>query len=377
MMADLIHYVKTHAQTFSALPLTDVDGVILAQLAYVDFHALNRHRIHRLADLTDPLLIKDVVRLTWNAAANFNLLLTLQHSPRFRNIRWHDWIKSADLETEKQFCAVTFDLGPSTHYIAYRGTTATLTDWKEDFNMTFMRDIPSQRSALRYYQKQASRHPGTYFLGGHSKGGNLAVFTCLHSRGFLQNQIQRVFSVDGPGTKKPLPAAVQAKVTKFIPQASIIGLLLEPETGYQVVKSNAFGFRQHDPFTWEVNNASFALLTTTSRFSQLTQRSVSTWLSELDNATKKEFLDSLFSVLRATHYQDFRDMSANWEISVRLILKALSDTSPQVKHQWRTVTGQLIGTFFSGATETMKPQLKLPEVHLPALLRKKPLTKTK
>lgn len=377
-MADLIDYVRQNGQIpFSKRPLTDVDGVILAQLAYVDFYELSRQKIDRLADLTDPLLIKKVVHLTWNDTANFNLLLTLQHSRRFRNIRWHDWVKDADLEAEKQFCAVTFDLGHNTHFIAYRGTTATLTDWKEDFNMTFMRDIPSQRSALRYFQKQATSHPGTYFLGGHSKGGNLAVFTCLHSRGFLQNSIRRVFSVDGPGTKKTLPAAIQAKVTKLIPQASIIGLLLEPETGYQVVKSSALGFKQHDPFTWEVAGGGFNLLPTPSRFSQLTQQSVSAWLSQLDNDTKQEFLDSLFTVLRATHYQDFRDMSANWQTSIKLILKALSDTSPQIKHQWRTVTGQLISTFFGEVTDSVRPQLKLPEVRLPVLPKDNRSTKTK
>lgn len=377
-MTDLIAYVNANGKrSFADLPMTDVDGVILAQLAYVDFETLVAHHVTGFADLTDPVLMQHVVDLTWNPSANFNLLLALRSSPRFRNIRWHDLVKDTDTAAEKQFCAVTFDLGHDFHYIAYRGTTATLTDWKEDFNMTFMRDIPSQRSALRYYQKMATRHPGTYYLGGHSKGGNLAVFTCLHSRGFLQDRIQQVYSVDGPGTKKPLPVTIQSKVKKFIPQASIIGLLLEPETDYQVVKSNGIGFKQHDPFTWNVRGTGFDTLTTTSRFSKLTQQSVTSWLTQLDNASKQEFLDSLFSILKATHYQDFRDMGANWQTSLRLILKALSDTTPQIRHQWRNVTGQLLTTFVGELTDSVKPQLKMPEVHLPSLPTKKPFTKTK
>ncbi|WP_057769029.1 Mbeg1-like protein [Lactobacillus selangorensis] len=337
-MASIVDYVNQNGQySFSERPFNDVDGTILAQLAYVDFSLLNKKHIHKLAQLTPELIQKSTVH-TWNPAGNQALLKAAQLSQRFGQLKWDNYAQKIDPKLEQQFSAITFTIAPDTYYIAYRGTTATLVDWKEDFNMTFMDAVPSQRAATHYFQKQSLKQPGYYYLGGHSKGGNLAFYAAAHSQ---TQAIKGVYSIDGPGLKKPLPEELQTRAHKLIPDASIIGLLLEPETNYTVVKSDGQGIRQHDPYTWLVKNNHFEVIASVSRFSQFTQASISTWLAGMDDATKQEFLDSVFALVSADGEKHFSELGKEWPQTLQMIAAGIAATDDQTRRHWLDITGQL------------------------------------
>lgn len=63
---------------------------------------------------------------------------------------------------------MTFHLPNQIDYIAFRGTDASFVGWKEDFNLCFQENIPSQISALNYVNNYKTNHK--LILGGHSKG---------------------------------------------------------------------------------------------------------------------------------------------------------------------------------------------------------------
>ena len=358
--ANMVDYVRAYGQkTLNEQWFNDLDGVILAQLAYLDFGLLKKAQLNNLSQLREhPELIPALVKNTWNPAGNQELLAQLINSRRFGQLSWHDWVAKIDVAKEQKFSAVTFDLNPQLHYIAYRGTTATLIDWKEDLNMTFLAAIPSQRSALHYTKRIMKHHPGNYFLGGHSKGGNLAVYVLTQLAPVEQIRVESVYSADGPGVKTKIPTRLATKIRKFIPQASIIGLLLEPGTDYQVITSTGSGFRQHDPYTWTVQGDHFAVLTSTGRFSQYTQRTMSHWLAALDDATKQEFLDSAYAIIKNSDYRQIDALQNDWTGALRLVRKEVGQSDPEVQAKWKFVTDKLVDALVTAALTDNVKQLQ-------------------
>lgn len=339
----MIDYVIEFGKnSFIDEPLNDIDAVVLSQLAYMDFAYLQTEKITSIAQMNERQ-IQTVIENTWRANQNAELLRVMQRSVRFGSLNWHDWVERQDIEAEEQFSAVTFALLTNLSFIAYRGTTATLTDWKEDFNLTFMPEIPSQQAALKYYQKMHRHYPGKYYLGGHSKGGNLAVYTLVHSHASRREDILAAYSVDGPGLNETIPDYCIDRVHKLIPEASVIGLLLEPESSYQVVQSDSFGFNQHDPHSWATRGPEFVLATSTTSLSKYTQASITRWLESIDDATRGEFLNSIFDLFEATDDDRLSELAKNWPVNFRIMMKAISDSNPETRQRWKDVTDKLFG----------------------------------
>ncbi len=178
-----------------------------------------------------------------------------------------EFVSIIDEVAEIQFSAVTVELDDETVYIAYRGTDDTLVGWKEDLNMSFMDVVPAQAEALAYLEQVLHKHDyRKVYIGGHSKGGNLAVYAAVHVEDILQSSIVEVFNNDGPGFKDNILSKQQYmnisdRITTLVPQNSVVGLLLEHDETYQVVKSSqSSGIMQHDGFSWEVLGNDFIYL---------------------------------------------------------------------------------------------------------------------
>lgn len=354
-MANMIDYVKQYGDyTFAEQPFNDIDGVILAQLAYLDFGVLTQRSINKIADLRDEGLIETVTTGTWNPAGNRELLRLINRQRRFADISWHDWLSKVDVKKEQKITAITFSLTPDCHYISFRGTTATLIDWKEDLNMTFLPAIPSQRTALHYVQHAFAKLPGTFYLGGHSKGGNLAVYVLAHASAAMQQRIRAVYSADGPGLKQELSAELKPKVHKLIPQSSTIGLLLEPDTEYEIVSSNGHGFRQHDPYTWQIHGRKFKVIATIDGRSQYRQRTIARWLTEVDDENKQLFLDSVYDLFTATNHQEIDYLEKNWPETLKVLLQGIAKAQPQTRHQWGSVTNKLMRAVVTEAGHSVR-----------------------
>jgi hypothetical protein len=354
---DLVDYVRHEGMlTFTERPLNDVDGVILAQLSYMDFDYLYSRAIHSVADFTNDAVMAGCVRDTWNPDGNYRLLLALARSVRFGSLSWSLYKNHLDLGKEQQFTAVTFALGGNAYYISYRGTSAALVDWKEDLNMTFLEAIPSQISALEYFKAAThlfGTHDTAYYLGGHSKGGNLAIYAAVNAPDDLQKTLRGVYSVDGPGIKQPIDPAIVPRVHKLIPESSIVGLLLEPDKHYTVVKSNGRGIDQHDPFTWSVEGEGFTTLEAVSSFSRFTEKSVARWLESVDDETKQEFLSSLFAVFDAAQFSQLPDMTDDISATMRTLRRSVRGKSVSERKKWRSVTDAFVGSVVAEARASL------------------------
>lgn len=205
-------------------------------------------------------------------------------------------------EQETQFAAMTFLLDDGSMFLAFRGTDNSLVGWKEDFNMTFQQTIPAQRLALQYVRDVALEYQRPMRLGGHSKGGNLAVFAAARSSPMIQEQILRVYNHDGPGFTKylmgdPGYVAMVPKIKTCIPQSSVIGMLLDHEEPYTVIRSKSIGLLQHDLYTWEVMGKAFVAVEEITEGSQFVDATIKTWFADMTNQERGQLVDVMYALL--------------------------------------------------------------------------------
>ena len=321
-MNNIISYAETALDSFAVRPFSDVDSLILSCLSFLDIpEDLSDGRTWRGMPLKELYRAEHFDRLfsvTFAPDRTKQLLTGVAASPRFRDVKVMNYVSRLDEAQEKQFSAMTFRLAPRLSYIAFRGTDGTVVGWKEDFNMAFRSPIPSQKEAMAYLS-QAGRHcPGDILTGGHSKGGNLAVYAAANCKPNLQNRIRRVYSHDGPGflphvLQNPGMAAILPRVEKTLPQSSVVGLLLEHQETLKIVKSRGVSVLQHDPFTWELKDQAFVVvdhLTADARYIDLT---LSAWLERMSPDQRERMVEALFGILSTGDISDFDQLRTDWQ----------------------------------------------------------------
>ena len=208
-MANILDYLDWRGDlTLAQDPFNEVDNLILAELSFVDFGGIvpgpGEGRAVPLWKAAEAYFAKtegrpiDMGVLVPDGISQ--MLRKLMASPRFRNMTLNGYTALLDDAVEQQFAALTIDLGNGSIYISFRGTDDTIVGWKEDLNMGFLEEIPSQKQSVAYVARMARQYPDkTIRIGGHSKGGNLAVYSAAKSDGAIQERIVAVHNNDGPG----------------------------------------------------------------------------------------------------------------------------------------------------------------------------------
>lgn len=339
-MNNIITYTRDTLTTFDVLPFHSVDSLILSSAAYIHFPeaipGVSNWKGIRLQELYRAEYFQEMFRNVPLTGNTRQLFFTLAASPRYRDIRVMGYTEQFDYQAEKQFSAVTFQIQPDLYYIAYRGTDSTFIGWKEDFNMAFQSPIPSQQEAVRYMEKAAIYCPGKLLTGGHSKGGNLAVYASAMCRENIQQRIVKVYSHDGPGfLEKTLQTSefqkISDRIEKTLPQSSIIGMLLENQEGYHIVKSNRNGLLQHDQYSWEVENHQFIYIEELTKDATYTDKTLSEWLNQISTEDRERFIDALFGVLNANQMSTINDFRADWQSAMTASIHAATQLDSDTK----------------------------------------------
>ena len=282
-----------------------VDALIFSGLVYIPFEGKAAEHPEEPITLREAanefLALEDCeerVRLKNDLA----LLCAAAESVRFGSAKIVMYRDLLIPEQETQFAAVTFLLDDGSAFLAFRGTDATLVGWKEDFNMSFQQTVPAQRLAVQYTRDVALEYNLPLRLGGHSKGGNLAVFSAARSSPMIRSRILEVYNHDGPGFTEymmgdPGYMAMVPRIRTCIPQSSVIGMLLEHEEPYTVIKSRQVGLLQHDFYSWEVLGREFVRMEEVSEGSQRLDSAIKTWFSQMSNQERSQLVDVMFGLL--------------------------------------------------------------------------------
>ncbi len=307
-MADLYEYLSWRGDlSFSQVSPGPVDALIFSILSYIDFAGIVPQDMAHPVPLhvaANALAAVPDAQNRLRVKADLPLLQATAAAPRFRNTLLCFYRSKLLPEEQTQFAAITFLPEDSSAFLAFRGTDDSLIGWKEDFNMSFQDSIPAQREAAAYTEKVAAAYPGPLRLGGHSKGGNLAVFACAKASVTVQKRITEIYNLDGPGFTDYLmgdPGYLQMvpKIQTYIPESSIIGILLEHEEPYTVIKSRQLGVLQHEPHSWEVMAGDFIQVEKISSGSRFIDRAIKNWIRDMTPQERGAFVDAVFALLSA------------------------------------------------------------------------------
>lgn len=295
------------------------------------------HRDHLAALIRDVRSPEETLELLYNVALN----------PRFRDILLCMRREEREHRVGKQFAAVTYQLRPDQIYVAYRGTDASLTGWEENFKMALKDPIPAQMLAAEYLNEVGSIFRGEIIVGGHSKGGNLAVYAAANCNPEVQGRITEIYSHDGPGftkeeLEKPGYQKIRSRIRKTAPQFSIFGMLLRQETEPKVIFSYEQGILQHSPLSWKTEGYGFSEYWYPDKVSQALKNKINNWLEGLSYEDRARFIDAVFDVLEETGATSLNEITRDPIRYVPVILRAIAGLDPEMQHFLMDLLDQFI-----------------------------------
>ena len=361
-MGNIITYVQQNGHlAFDELGFNEVDSLILSQLSYLDYSCCSGQAVPfsvTIGTLRQRGFQADCPANRVSVDRCRQLFDAMENSRRYRDIGVDLYVSEIDPEEEKQFAAVVFRLSYKLHYIAFRGTDATVVGWKEDLNMSYMEDIPAQRAALETFVRLAGRMRSHYILGGHSKGGNLAVYAAAHAPENLRRSVALVYDHDGPGflpqvRMRPGFCEIAPRVYKTVPESAVVGMLLTDQEKYSVVASDAIGLFQHDPFSWKVEGADFVEKPQTDILSRAMDSTLTRWISETTDENRKVFVDTLFGIIAATGAQTLPELSEGLIRNAGSVAAAIRDIDPAVRKMMLASLRSLLRASGKGVKDTL------------------------
>lgn len=346
-MANLLDYLDWRGDlTLRQSPFNEVDNLILAELSFVDFGGIvpppgqgEGVPLSRAADtffarfpsgekIDMGVLVPDAIP---------EMLRKMAAAPRFRDMKLSCFVDHLDVGKGEQFAALTIETGDGLFYLSFRGTDDTLAGWKEDFDLACMPEVPAQKKAVAYLTEVVRQYPRRKLrLGGHSKGGNLAVYAGVFCPAAVQRRIAAVWSNDGPGFHEdlldlPQHRRLEERIYSIVPKSSVVGMLLEHEESYTVVDSDQLGFLQHDGFSWQVMGNHFVTLRQMTRQAHLSDLKLRSWVQGMSVEQRERFVDALFTVLTASGAVTLRDLQSDSFKAAGAMVKAMKDLDKETR----------------------------------------------
>lgn len=364
-MGTILDYLKEYGDyTLDEKVFSEVDSLALSQFAYLKFDDLapapgedkpmvSLSELYRHEDY-DHLYADERYR-----EDNTALFLALYHSRRFRDMTVGNYVNLIDLKTETQFSAMTFCLPNGVYYVAYRGTDETIVGWKEDFNLAFSEPVLGQRLSVDYLNRVAEAIKGAFYVGGHSKGGNLATYACMNCDRKVRSRILAIYDHDGPGFRPEVKAQssydeIADRIHKTIPHSSLVGMLLYSEGAYRVVESKTIGLAQHNPYTWLIKEDQFRIVNELYAGRKFLDEALNQWILSLSQEQMHTFVDTFYQIVLAAETDNLIDFTANWFQSIQKIGAALKEIDPQT----RKIIMQIMKSLFEIISLHMKERVR-------------------
>lgn len=344
-------------------PWNELDALVMAMLCYnplSDPRAATAEGV-TLADMAPCLDLKErtgsVYFRQWR-----DVLYTAAGTRRFGSMVIHDYTDEVDSELAMQFSVLTADLGDGTCCVAFRGTDDTIAGWHEDFDMSYASPVPSQVRAVEYLERMAGCGMGIHVCG-HSKGGNLAAYAAAFASPAVQDVLEDVCSFDGPGLDQAALESegylrVKPRLRSFIPQGSVVGLLLAYHTDYTVVHAQKVGIWQHDALSWQLNGPAFRVDETVDAGSAILCEGLHNWLSGITRQERHIFVETLFNAVNATRPQTINDIGDHLPAALAAMAGTMRKEDPQTRKLISDLIGRLLGETASAAWKHLTGRLE-------------------
>ena len=365
-MPTLFDYLETEQATFDEKPFGPLDSAVLSQLSMVDFgdvvaspptpsSGVLRRLTSVLLPAASPVRLDDAVHVADRDDKVTGLvpedirrcLVAGSASPRFGGLELRYYRSVFDESSHTQFAACTFVWRDAFAYVGFRGTDVSFTGWRENLDMAYRPQVAAQNLARAYLEEVAPYLPRRLHVGGHSKGGNLALYAALTCSDATRGRIERVWSHDAPGFKRGLFseedfAPLDGRIHRTVPQDSIVGMLLDCPVEPHVVSSTAVGIDQHNVFSWEIAGDDFACRDSLSDVSRAVRDISAEWLAHVGEARMERIADAVWAAVEASGAKDMRDVLAGGTQWFRQLVEASRRLDQESSDIIREALGDLL-----------------------------------
>lgn len=383
-MKNMLDYIKEFGHvSFEERAFSEIDALVLTELEYLplekvvpsDENGENFVTVKEIAEYMQEhkqeLFDENPMMITQE---RHEVSQVIADAPRFQSLKFFGVVSEWDKDTTKQFAAVTVEVEPSVRLVVFRGTDETLIGWKEDFLMTYSPLVAAQTDAKEYLAKQASLFDGDLMVSGHSKGGNLAIYAAATQVEDVQLRIVDIFCFDSPGLYRSVLETkgyqnIVPLAMRYIPQDSLVGLMLESEVPYVIVKSNATGAMQHSAMTWEIEDGQFIKMEKLTKNSQLNDQTFKKWTESVSDEELELFWNVFFELLFSVGIDTVNDLYGQFMHYVQEFLKAAGNMDEEKRELLTRIALLLVSTRFEVWRDSLDMselvQFELPEVKLP------------
>lgn len=321
--------------TFDNAEPNEIDALIFSELSYVPFEnivpELGTNRSISLAEASERFFEINGEKFSLGLILPSDILVLLKkaaQSKRFSNVSLWGYKSDTCLDAEKQFSAICFSYGKLT-YVTYRGTDDTIIGWKEDLNMSLFTPVPSQKEGAEYLEKIAKLTQNKLIVTGHSKGGNIAVYSALNCPEKYHKRIEQVYSFDGPGFMNEYISHykdidITEKITTILPSKSVVGRIFEIIGNYKIIKSSTKGLMQHDAFTWHILGTRFLELPCFEKPSDNFHELLKAWVYKMPISQRHEFVDAFYKLAISSDAATLTDINSQKLRFIKALLKTES-----------------------------------------------------
>ncbi|MGB4659474.1 MAG: Mbeg1-like protein [Mobilitalea sp.] len=362
-MGNIFQYIHEYGDcTFDKEPFNEVDNLIFAVLSYVNFsevvEGIGSNHMISIRDANKKIValdyekdIKDKYLLN-----TYKMLHKLSKRRRYRDLLLRGFEEILDGEREEQFAAIQILLGNDTVYVSFRGTDDSFIGWKEDCNMFVSMPVPSQEDAVWYIENIPEVSKMKIITGGHSKGGNLAVYASTFCSKEVSDNIVGIYSNDGFGFTEEINSserykAVLPKIKKFVPKFCIVGMLLRNEEEFEIIKSKNKGGTQHDGFSWIINGNTFSRDIELNAESVLVNNIMKKWIASMNIHQRGKFVDHLFYNLMACEKRTFMELKINKFPNYKKVLNSYSKMAKEEKQEIKKALNFMFNSIHYGIRE--------------------------
>lgn len=383
-MKNMLDYIKEFGHvSFEERAFSEIDALVLTELEYLPLEKV----VPSDENGEDFVTVKEIAEYMQEHKQELfdeNPMMITQErhevsqviadAPRFQSLKFFGVVSEWDKDTTKQFAAVTVEVEPSVRLVVFRGTDETLIGWKEDFLMTYSPLVAAQTDAKEYLAKQASLWGGDLMVSGHSKGGNLAIYAATTQVEDVQLRIVDIFCFDSPGLYRSVLETkgyqnIVPLAMRYIPQDSLVGLMLESEVPYVIVKSNATGAMQHSAMTWEIEDGQFIKMEKLTKNSQLNDQTFKKWTESVSDEELELFWNVFFELLFNAGIDTVNDLYGQFMHYVQEFLKAAGNMDEEKRELLTRIALLLVSTRFEVWKDSLDMselvQFEIPELKLP------------
>ena len=185
-------YIKKYGDySFEEKEFTEVDSLIFAAMGYADLEGImtkfSKKTIKEIAEEHMNLHKGKDKNIIATRVAH-KLFYDMKDTKRYKDclVYNYDYIGNFDI----QFGVFSIEYQKNKVYVVFEGTNKLLSGWIEDFMLCCKFPTISHKKAINYLNKHYTFNNKELIVGGHSKGGNLALVAGMYANFIVRNKIK-------------------------------------------------------------------------------------------------------------------------------------------------------------------------------------------